>query len=288
MLRGFGAAALGAVVATSCRSQGSPTVPAGEAAALPFRLVAAFPTGIPYVPAGPAVRLPFQVARIDGSLVQDLPDPFELTIWRDDRQVGDPVRVRPETDGTSTYLPLPAVFDEAVDYEIRGNLEGTDLVAPVEVVPPDTVTTPPVGAPMPPSATATDERPLDVNPICTLNPQCPWHTVSLDAALGSRSPVALVIGSDVYCTDDRCGPSLQNFVAVAGEFPTVTSIHAEPFRNPKIETFPDDVNRTEVATALGVEWEPATFFVDRSGAIVGRADGIVGAGELRQLFAGIA
>ncbi len=283
MLGGLGVATLGALVAPSCRSQGSPTVTAGPDAALPYRLVAAFPTGIPYVAAGAPVRLPFQVARADGSIVDDLPDPVELSIWRDDRQVGDPVRVRPQTDGTASYLPLPATFDEAVDYEVRGRFEDTALVAPVEVVPPAAVATPLVGAPMPGSATATEERPLEVDPICTLNPQCPWHTVSLDAALGSSAPVALVIGSDVYCTDDRCGPSLRSFVAVAGEFPTVTSIHAEPFRNPKLESFPEDVSRTEVTEVLGVDWEPATFFVDRAGVIVARADGIVGAEELRGL-----
>jgi hypothetical protein len=287
-LAAIGATAASAVIMSGCRSQGSATVEAGDAATLAYRLVAAYPTSIPYVAAGTQVRLPFQLAGADGQIIDDLPDPFEVRIWRDNQPVGDAVAARPQSDGISTYLTLLTQFDTAVDYELRAEFDGVPLLATVRVARPEMVATPPVGAVMPSTATATNDATLDVDPICTLSPECPWHAVSLDAALGSGSPVALIIGSNVYCLDDRCGPSLRNFVAVAGEFPTVTAIHAEPFRNPKVGDFPDDTGETEVTKRLGVEWEPATFFVDRSGIITARADGIVGSDELRSLFAQIA
>lgn len=279
---------LGALTA-GCRSQGSATVEAGPDATLPFRLVASFPTGVPYVAAGAPSRLPFQIARPDGTLLDDLPAVLPATVWRDGRQVGGRVDLPARSDGADAgYVALETTFDEPVVHEVRVAFDGGELTAQVPVDDAATVVTPQVGMRMPSAATPTTEQRLAVDPICTLSPQCPLHAASLDAALGAGGPVALVVGSAEFCLDLRCGPTLSNFVEVAAGFPTVTSIHAEPYRNPKSVPELLEADPTELVELLAINWEPAIFLIGRDGVIRARADAVAGTDELRTLFGTIA
>lgn len=279
---------LGAV-AVGCRGQGSPTVEAGPDATIPFRLVASFPTGVPYVAARAPSRLPFQIARQDGTLLDELPEVLPTTVWRDGRQVGDRIDLPARSDGTDAgYVALETTFDEPVVHEVRVTLDGEELTARVPVYDAATVVTPQVGVRMPSAATPTTDQRLSVDPICTLSPQCPLHDTSLDAALGAGGPVALVVGSAEFCLDLRCGPTLSNFVEVAAGFPTVTSIHAEPYRNPKAVPELLEADPTELVELLAISWEPAIFLIGRDGTIRSRADAVAGTDELRTLFAAIA
>jgi len=264
-------------------------VEAGDAATVPLQLVGVFPTGVPYVAAGAPSRLPFQVALADGTLLDDLPAEVTATVWRDGRQVGEPLRLRPQPDGADApYLALETTFDLPVLHEVRMRLDDRDLSAPVAVYEAAAVVTPQVGAAMPAAATPTTEQPLTVDPICTLTPTCPLHETSLDVALGAGGPVALVVGSAEYCLDLRCGPTLATFVRTASAFPTVRSIHAEPYRNPKAVPTLIEADPTELVERLAISWEPAIFFVGRDGLIAARADAVAGEEELRGLFARIA
>ena len=285
---GLGTIGLGLLTA-GCRGQGSPTVEAGPAATVPYRLVASFPTGVPYAAAGFPSRLPFQIARPDGTLLDELPGVLPATIWRDGRQVGDRVDLPARSDGTDGgYVALETTFDEPVLHEVRITLDDEELTARVPVYDAATVVTPQVGVRMPSAATPTTEQRLAVDPICTLSPQCPLHETSLDAALGAGGPVALIVGSAEFCLDLRCGPTLPTFVEVAAGFPSVTSIHAEPYRNPKAVPELLEADPTELVELLAISWEPAVFLIDRGGTIRARADAVVGDEELRSLFSSIA
>jgi hypothetical protein len=279
---------LGAVAA-GCRGQGSPTVEAGPDATIPYRLVASYPTGVPYVAAGAPSRLPFQIARPDGTLLDDLPAILPATVWRDGRQVGDRIELTGRSDGADAgYVALETTFEEPVVHEVRITLDDEELTARVAVYDAATVVTPQVGVRMPSAATPTMDQRLAVDPICTLSPQCPLHDTSLDAALGSGGPVALVVGSAEFCLDLRCGPTLSNFVEVAAGFPTVTPIHAEPYRNPKAVPELLEADPTELVELLAINWEPAIFLIGRDGTIRARADAVAGTAELRTLFETIA
>lgn len=285
---GGGALALGAAAAVSvgaCSAQDTPTVETGEASLGALRLVPAFPVGVPYVATGVTTRLPWQIARGDGSLLDRIDGPVRFTVLRDGETVGAPIEVRARTEGlTRAYLPLLTTFPDALTYEIVAEVEGAELRSRLQAYDPAVVQTPQVGGRLPVVATPTVDNTLDVDPICTLSPRCPYHATSLDAAVQSGAPVAIIVGSDIYCADDECGPVLDLFVATAAAFPTVTTIHAEPYKNPTAVRTLSLAAPAPFTIEATVRAEPSTFFVDRTGTIVGRADSLVDGGELRELF----
>lgn len=57
-----------------------------------------------------------------------------------------------------------------------------------------------------PTPTIADAR--GTNPICTRQPQCPFHNVSLDAALKERRPLVVLFATPARCQTDTCGPVL--------------------------------------------------------------------------------
>lgn len=285
---GGGALALGAaagLASSSCTAQDTPTVEAGAGALDELRLVPAFPVGVPYVATGVTTRLPWQIARGDGSLLDRIDGPVRFTVLLDGEPVGTSVEVRSRTEGlTRAYLPLQTVFPDALTYEVAAEFEGTELRSRVQAYDPAVVRTPQVGGRLPDVPTPTVDNSLDVDPICTLSPRCPFHATSLDAAVRAGSPVAIIVGSDIYCADGECGPVLDLFIAVAAAFPTVTTIHAEPFKNPTAVRTLSLAAPAPFTIEATVRAEPSTFFVDRTGTVVARADSLVDSGELNELF----
>lgn len=280
-----GATALGAA---ACSSQNTPTVEAGDRALGGFRLVPAFPTGVPYVATGVTTRLPWQIARGDGTLLDRIDGGVRFTVLRDGEPVGAPVEILARSEGlTRAYLPLQTTFPDALTYEIAAEFRGAELRSRVQAYDPAVVQTPQVGGRLPDVATPTPDNTLDVDPICTLSPRCPYHATSLDAALRAGAPVAIIVGSDIYCASGECGPVLDLFVATAAAFPAVTTIHAEPYKNPTAVRTLSLAAPAPFTVEATVRAEPSTFFVDRTGRIVARADSLVDGGELRELFARI-
>ncbi len=284
---GGSALAIGAatVGVAACSSQDTPTVETGDEALDALRLVPAFPTGVPYVATGVTTRLPWQIARGDGSLLDRIDGPVRFTLLLDGEPVGTAVEVRSRTEGlTRAYLPLQTIFPDALTYEISAEFEGTELRSRVQAYDPAVVQTPQVGGRLPDVPTPTVDNTLDVDPICTLSPRCPYHATSLDAAVLAGAPVAIIVGSDIYCASGECGPVLDLFIATAAAFPAVTTIHAEPYKNPTAVRTLSLAAPAPFTIEAAVHAEPSTFFVDRTGTIVARADSLVDAGELRELF----
>lgn len=285
---GGGAVAFGAAAAfgiAACTSQDSPTVESGGDAADALRLVPAFPVGVPYIATRVPTRLPWQIARGDGSLLDRIDGPVRFTVLRDGEPVGRPIEVPARTEGLArAYLPLQTSFPDALTYEVAAEFRGRELRSRVQAYDPAVVRTPQVGGRLPDVATPTVDNTLDVDPICTLSPRCPYHATSVDAAVRAGAPVAVIVGSDIYCTSGECGPVLDLFIATAAAFPTVTTIHAEPYKNPTAVRTLSLAAPAPFTVAATVRAEPSTFFVDRRGTVVARADSLVDAGELRELF----
>ena len=88
---------------------------------------------------------------------------------------------------------------------------------------------------------------------------------------------------DVAVTVADAGTESATHVIFA-PFPTVTTIHAEPYKNPTAVRTLSLAAPAPFTIEATVRAEPSTFFVDRTGTIVGRADSLVDGGELRELF----
>jgi hypothetical protein len=132
-------------------------------------------------------------------------------------------------------------------------------------------------APAPKSPTVDD--PDGVDPICTRDPQCPLHQVSLDEVIGSGRPVAVYFGTPALCQTQYCGPVLDTLLEVAPDYQDrIDVVH--------VEIYTDLTGRTEVDAVQrwGLPSEPWLFAVDGDGQVVARLDGAFDASEMRDLL----
>ena len=139
---------------------------------------------------------------------------------------------------------------------------------------PADVAIPRVGAPLPPFDTPTVDDGRGVNPICTRDPACPLHDITLTQALREGKPVAYLIGTPAYCQTAVCGPVLDLLLKEQPNRPGMVMLHAEVYTDDTIETVAPAV------TAYHLNFEPALFVADARGTIVARLDSIYDTKEL--------
>ena len=96
--------------------------------------------------------------------------------------------------------------------------------APVTVVP---------GMPAPRAASPTTTDSLGVDPICTRDPACPLHTLSLSTVIGAGKPVAALFATPARCQSMYCAPVLDEFLdVIKGYGDQIVPVHTEIYRAP--------------------------------------------------------
>lgn len=117
---------------------------------------------------------------------------------------------------------------------------------------------------------------MDSAYLCTREPPCSMHAVSLDQALAAGKPTILIIGSPRFCTSGVCGPVVDEVLAARSMIgDAATFIHVEPFKGDS----PTELSAT--AAAWGLESEPWTFIIDSDGTLVERFEGAIVASHIR-------
>ena len=123
--------------------------------------------------------------------------------------------------------------------------------------------------------TTTDAR--GVTPICTNEPACPLHDVSLTEALAEGAPVALLLATPAFCQIAICGPVLDVLLDVRADHPGVRFLHAEVYAEPAkdLQTY------APIIAPLGLHFEPCLVLVGADGVVVDRIDTIYDRTELQ-------
>jgi len=135
------------------------------------------------------------------------------------------------------------------------------------------------GTPAPRAASPTVANPLGVDPICTRNPPCPLHEVSLDTVIGAGKPVAVMLATPALCQSRYCGPTLDDLLTFTGTYKDqITFVHVEIYTNLSGN------ETTPTVQAWGIETEPWLFGVDATGNVVARLDGAFGHDEQQKLL----
>jgi hypothetical protein len=122
-----------------------------------------------------------------------------------------------------------------------------------------------------PVARSTDGR----RKICTREPVCPLHEISLDDALAAGRPTVVNFATPLLCSSQMCGPVVDEQMVVADKLGGKASfIHVEiyPSRNP--------ARPVRTLTEYGFSTEPWLLVVDRHGVIRARYEGPVTAGQI--------
>jgi hypothetical protein len=201
------------------------------------------------VPEGTGVEVAFAA---DGESAED----FSEAMRRDDG-----IELRPLYVAHHTFAQ-PGI------YQATARVGSRTAEAAVQVIDPATSKVPVPGQPLPRVATPTLGDARGVDPICTREPDCPWHDKSLDAALGEGRPIALLVATPALCQSAVCGPVLDILLSLKEEFEgRVTFIHAEVFADSTGSA------TTPVVQALQLENEPYFFLAGADGLVKERFDG---------------
>jgi len=126
------------------------------------------------------------------------------------------------------------------------------------------------------SKTLTVRDVTDPSELCTAAPPCELHTIGLDEALANGKPTAVLFASPGYCTSQTCAPQLGVLLTVRPKYgDAVNFVHVEIYKDPRNQVLADAVTEWRLPS------EPWIFFVDRSGTIVERFDGIATGEEIQ-------
>jgi hypothetical protein len=193
---------------------------------------------------------------------------FELTAYAQTRDTG------PRSELTGFYgaeveLPDAGNWMVAAALDAGGRLVGQGAV--------------PVSAEVP-SAVGTRAKPLKTpvatsaagrKKICTRQPACPLHAISLDKALAAGKPTVLDFGTPQLCSSRMCGPVVdEQMVAAAKLGGKASFIHVEIYPSR------DTAKPVKALTDYGFTTEPWILVIDRDGVIRNRFEGPVTAGQI--------
>ncbi len=146
-----------------------------------------------------------------------------------------------------------------------GGQAGVDTL---QVVRPEKSTLPAPGTEAIVVPTPTLRRPLGYETICTREPKCGMHEVSLDQALRQERSVALMFATPAYCQTAICGPVVDVLEQVR------TSRGGDERAFIHVEIYTDEgQNVGKPVEQWQLPSEPWLFAIDRSGMIQARADG---------------
>jgi hypothetical protein len=172
-------------------------------------------------------------------------------------------------------LPQAGPWLGVVQVKKDGKRQNASLAFQVQ----ESAKAPVAGQPAPRAASPTAANPLGVDPICTRNPPCPLHDVSLDTAIGAGKPVAVMLATPALCQSRYCGPVLDDLLTLTDQYKDrITFVHVEIYTNSSGN------ETTPTVQAWGIQTEPWLFGVDATGNVVSRLDGAFGHDEQQQLL----
>jgi hypothetical protein len=178
--------------------------------------------------------------------------------------------------GRGVYV-VQAVFDQPGTYQGLVLTRGAKVPIALQVKP--AADEPVVGAMASRAPSPTKLNPLGVDPICTRQPACPLHAVSLSDVIGTGRPVAVLFATPALCQTRYCGPVLDELLTVRKAFEDrVTFVHVEIYRSNR------GVDLAPTVQAWNIQYEPWFFTVDGNGTIKGRLDSAFGRDELTPLL----
>lgn len=226
------------------------------------------------------VRLPISLSTGAADFVQDPPPTLGAQVVDlDGNPIGERITTVRRDVAPAPYYAFRPTIETVGLYRLFVDGGPPDGAA-FEVADPAAVPVPVPGDFLAGFDTPTIGDPAGVDPICTRTPEmCPFHTISLSAALNVDRPVAYFVGTPAFCQTGSCAPALDSLIEVQDQFADrMTFVHAEVYTD---DTATDI---TPAVAALALFYEPALFVTDAQGVIVERLDGLWDTTELVEVL----
>ena len=198
--------------------------------------------------------------------------PVSLAFGRSLTQLAPARPAEPHADGipTKPYYLTRQHFDVAGQWWVVASTGGKQGATQLDVINAADTQVPLPGQRMVPVATPTVADHRGVEPICTRQPVCPLHEVSLDAALNEHRPVAVLFATPALCESRTCGPDLDVLLTQVPAFQDkVRFVHVEVYRSLQAS----EANLTDGMRAYHLDFEPVLYLAAPDGTIKDRLDG---------------
>lgn len=182
------------------------------------------------------------------------------------------------------YYAVHTRFDHPGEWVVKAEVDGRRAGNVLPTVEDPAKTPVPVpGRPMisVPSPTVADA--MGVNPICTRQPACPLHQVSLDKELAQHRPLAVLFATPALCTSRTCGPVLEVLLTQAPAFADrIGFIHVEVWTDLQAQ------HNVPAFAAYHLTFEPILFLAGADGSVKDRLDGPFDIQECREALTKLA
>ena len=232
----------------------------------------------PTQPVGTGLRLPIALADAEGAILDSAPATITYRYGiKGTSARSDPAEVARHDEGIPTpYFPLVFDFPETGSWQVDVEADGEHAATTVDVVAPNEAAVVPArGERLIALETPTTASSGGVEPICTREPMCPFHDLTLEAAMETGKAVAFLISTPQFCQTAICGPVLYLLIDRQEQYAdTVAFVHAEVYTDTTAKT------TTPAVQAYGLTWEPSLFLAAPDGTIASRLDYTYDAVEL--------
>lgn len=277
--RTFLAAGAGALVVAACGGSGGGSAEGDDG---PNALVSRYEDGY-FVPG--AQRVAVSLGNKDGLVSEGAPSALDAKVTDANGKVVVP-RVQAASHAVGTpvpFFPFALSITTPGVYTLSAQLNGKELPSSFSVVDPSQVKIPKPGDKLPPFDSPTTADARGVNPICTHQPPCPLHDVTLTQALQPGQPVAYLIGTPAFCQTGVCAPILDNLITAHTRLgDKVAMVHAEVYTDNTATTV------TPAVQAYNMSFEPCLWITDATGMVVERLDFVFDQGEIDAALAKVA
>lgn len=111
--------------------------------------------------------------------------------------------------------------------------------------------------------------------LCSRTPACPLHDKVIADVLGKGRPLVVMFSTPAFCQTRFCGPVLEVLLTQVPTYQDrVDFIHIEVWQDFQLQKHRPATDEWNLPT------EPYTFFMDKSGKVVGRFEAVFGQDEL--------
>lgn len=227
----------------------------------------------PVLRSGTEQRTPWGLADVDGAPIHEgVPTELEFRLLTNGTQVGEPIKVARYGEGVPfPYFPLRFSAPNAGIYTASVTVGGMTLERDFVVAAPESVRLVQRGEKAIPVDTPTTSDARGVEALCTRDPACPFHTVTLAEALAARKPVAFLVSTPAHCQTSVCGPVLESLLEAAKSRPGITFVHAEVYAKFNAAN-PGASELAPAVSTYALTYEPSLLVIDAAGVAIDRLD----------------